>query len=285
MRWQLLFAVALLAAPALTAAPEAQRIGENLYAYVSDNDGSANATFLVTSEGIVVVDSGLNQVEAGKLLGAIRAVSGAPIRYIINTHYHPDHQGGNAALDGNATIISTEWTRNRTLEFMQSPAGSQFHFKPATQTFQGAMMLYLGSDTVEIYFPGPAHTSGDALVFFPRQRAAAMGDLFMNGSCPAMDAGSVSNWIAALDRVLARELVVFVPGHFAVGARKDLVFFRDYLQELYSQVQHMVAEGRDLAAVKSGIHMDKFKSLRQYPQYHATFEGNAQSIYEQLRAQ
>jgi glyoxylase-like metal-dependent hydrolase (beta-lactamase superfamily II) len=80
------------------AAPRVTAIGPDLYAYISDNDGSANSTFLVGRKGILVVDTGLDATEGDKLLREIRKVSRLPVLYVINTHYHPDHQGGNSVV-------------------------------------------------------------------------------------------------------------------------------------------------------------------------------------------
>ncbi len=76
-----------------THAPSVQKLGPDLYAYISSNDSSANATFLVADNGILVVDTGLNQQEGLKLLDEIRKVSPLPVRWIVNTHYHTDHRG------------------------------------------------------------------------------------------------------------------------------------------------------------------------------------------------
>ena len=97
-------AVLLLSAGAW-ATPQVTAIGPDLYAYISDNDGSANSTFLVGSKGILVVDTGVDATEGSKLLREIRKVSQLPVLYLINTHYHPDHQGGNSVVGPNATII------------------------------------------------------------------------------------------------------------------------------------------------------------------------------------
>lgn len=275
-----IFVVLLLSAGAW-AAPQVSAIGPGLYAYISDNDGSANSTFLVGSKGILVVDTGFDATEGGKLLREIRKVSQLPVLYVINTHYHPDHQGGNSVVGPNATIISTDFTRERTLEVMQS--SPQFHFEPADITFQQKLTIHLEPYSAEVYFPGKAHTSGDALVYFPRQRAIAMGDLFLNRSSPAMDQGSVENWIKALDQVLALPLEKVVPGHFDLATKADLQRFRDYLNDLFTQVRALYQRGVEKQGVVRQIHMEKFSDFRQYPKYHATFADNAEVIYQQLQ--
>jgi glyoxylase-like metal-dependent hydrolase (beta-lactamase superfamily II) len=264
-------------------ASQVHKIGEDLYAYISDNEGSANSTFLVTPEGILVVDSGLDSHEAQKLLAAIRSVSQGPIRYIINTHYHPDHQGGNASLSTNALVITTQFTRDRTKSLLDGVFSKRrADFRLAGQTVDSTMTIFLANYQIDLSAPGKGHTLGDLVVYFPQQRAVALGDLFMHGSCPAMDEGSVENWIKTLDDILAMPLRAAVPGHFAVGDRDDLQFFRNYLADLSKQVKEMVARGVKLEDVGAGIHMEKYASLRQFPKYQATFADNAASIYKQL---
>src|ERR1700756_1784514 len=106
-----IFVALLLCFPAVSRGASVHKIGPDLYAYISDNDASANSSFLVSDQGILVVDTGLNTQEGRKLLDEIRKVSQAPVRWIVNTHYHPDHRGGNSVEGPDATIISTEFTR------------------------------------------------------------------------------------------------------------------------------------------------------------------------------
>ena len=268
--------------PRAVAQPNVKQIGKGLYAYVSDNDSSANSTFLVDGSGILVVDTGLNATEGGKLLRAIRGVSNLPVKYVVNTHYHPDHQGGNAVVGPDATILSTDFTRERTLALTKAPGMESFRFRPANLTFEKKITLHMEDQAVEIFFSGKAHTSGDVLVYFPAQRAIAMGDLFLNKSSPAMDDGSVESWIQVLDHVLQLPVERAVPGHFEVGTRSDLQRFRDYLSDLYEQVKALKKSGETLEQVRRDIRMEKYSDFRQYPKYEATFSENARTIYQQI---
>lgn len=262
------------------AAPRPVAIGPGLYAYISDSDSSANSTFLVGDKGILVVDTGLNAHEGAKLLDAIHSVSSLPIAYVVNTHYHPDHQGANSAVGSrSATVISTDFTREATRKIA---ALAEASLVPAQVTFDRKLTLHLDPYTAEIYFFGKAHTSGDALVYFPQQHAIAMGDLFLNHSSPAMDNGSVGNWIGILDHVLGMSVDKAVPGHFELGSRDDLRRFRDYLSDLYGQVRALRDKGKTLAEVRSQVHMEKYADFRQYPKYEATFADNAETIYQEL---
>jgi cyclase len=265
------------------AEPTVKQIGTGLYAYISDNDASANSTFLIGDAGILVVDTGLNETEAAKLLSAIRQISPLPVKFIVNTHYHPDHQGGNLVVGPSAVVISTDFTRQRTLAVQKAPGMERFHFHPADLTFQQQVTLHLDPYSVQVYFPGKAHTCGDALVYFSQQRAISMGDLFLNRSSPAMDDGSVESWIQALDHVLGLPLENVVPGHFELATKSDLKRFRDYMNDLYQQVKALKQKNETVEQVRRDIQMEKYSDFRQYPKYEATFGNNAAVIYQQLQ--
>lgn len=253
-----------------------QQIGPDLYAYISNNDSSANSTFLVSEQGILVVDTGLNAEEGHKLLAEIRKFSPAPVRWIVNTHYHPDHRGGNGVVGPDAAIISTEYTRERM--------GDKGATTGPAVAPRGELKLYVGGHEVRIYHPGPAHTRGDLVVYFPDQRALATGDLFLTNSCPAMDDGDLENWIAALDQMLALPLENVVPGHFEVAGVKELRRFRNYLAALRDQVAGMYRSGISVEQVKQRISLPEFQTFRQFPKYEATFADNAETYYHQLQS-
>jgi len=253
-----------------------QQIGPDLYAYISDNDASANSTFLVSDQGILVVDTGLNAQEGGKLLEEIRKVSPAPVRWIVNTHYHPDHRGGNSVVGKDAIIISTEFTREKTEKRIQENSVNE------TVGPKG-LVLYVGGHEVRIYHPGPAHTQGDLVVYFPDEHAIVTGDLFLTNSCPAMDDGDMENWITALDHMLALPVEHVVPGHFELATKSELQRFRNYLADLRDQVVRMYRQGTPLERIQSSLALDAYKNFRQYPNYEATFKDNAAAYYQQLQ--
>jgi cyclase len=274
-----------------TTAPTVQELGPNLYAYVSDNDGSANSTFLVGPSSILVVDAGLNRTEGEKILREIRKVSPLPIAYIVNTHYHPDHQGGDGVVGPHAEIISSLFTREKTIALATRasgaesprPDGSEFAFRPATVTFSQKLTIYLGDNAVEIEAAWPAHTMGDIYVYFPKQRTVSAGDLYMTNSVPAMDEGSAAHWVEVLDQILSVPADHFVPGHFEIGTRQTVQHFRDYMADLDAQVQQLVRAGATEDQVRQRIQLPQYQDLRQFPKYKATFGDNAVAIFRQIR--
>jgi cyclase len=272
--------------------PRVDSLGPNLYTYISDNDGSANSTFLIGPKSILVVDSGIDRTEGEKLLREIRKISPLPVAYIVNTHYHPDHQGGNGVVGPDATIISSPFTREKTIAVAAAtskpeaarPAGHEFVFRPATETFTEKLTIYLGDDPVEILAAWPAHTLGDVYVYFPKQRTVATGDLYLTNSVPAMDQGSAAHWIQDLDQILALPADHFVPGHFEVGTRQTIQRFRDYMNDLNTQVEKLAKAGASEDEIRQKITLPLYSDFRQYPKYDATFGDNAAAILKQIRA-
>jgi cyclase len=264
-------------------AGQVHKVAPDLYAYISSNDSSANSTFLVSDAGILVIDTGLNEVEGKKLRDQIRKISAAPVRWIVNTHYHPDHRGGNSVFGADAIIISTLFTRERVLS---APPAAQSGSKSFALNIvvKNSMTLFVGGHPVEIYYPGPAHTLGDLVVYFPDQRTLAAGDLFLTNSCPAMDKGDMENWITALDHILALPVEHVIPGHFELATKVELGRFRDYLSALATQVREMRRKGMSLEQVRKGIFLPQFNRLRQFSKYEATFADNAEAYYKQLDA-
>ena len=260
----------------VSASASVQKLGPDLYAYISENDSSANSTFLVSQKGIFVVDTGLNQEQGRKLLAEIRKVSAAPVRWIVNTHYHPDHRGGNSSVSPDATIISSAYTRERVIQSDPAQYGLNL-------VVHGEIWLYVGGHKVLIYEPGPAHTLGDLVVYFPDEQTIATGDLFLTNSCPAMDEGDMENWIHAVDHMLTLPVAHVVPGHFETATPTELKRFRDYLAALRVQVASMYRDGLSLQQVKQRISLPQFKNFRQFPKYEATFADNADAYYHQLQ--
>jgi len=267
--WLLLFS----AAPSFCSV---QKLGRDLYAYISENDASSNSTFLVSDNGILVIDTGLNSEEGRKLLTEIRNISPAPVRWIVNTHYHQDHRGGNDVVGPDATIISTAYTRKR----VKGTGPQEYRLN---EVVDKELTLYVGTHPVHIYHPGPAHTLGDLVVFFPDQQTIATGDLFLTNSCPAMDEGDMESWIRALDEMLRLPLAHVVPGHFELANAKELRRFHDYLVALRDQVKALYRDGLSLEQVKQRISLPAFKDFRQFPKYEATFADNAAVYYTQLQ--
>jgi cyclase len=209
--------------------------------------------YLVNDGGVVVVDSQF-PAEAAALLQGLNSRSGnRPVDYLINTHHHGDHSGGNIAFRGSARQVVAHHMAD---EHMRQPPGGQ---PPTDQlfpdtTFDESWSADVGDEQVRARYYGRAHTSGDAVITFERANVVHMGDLMFNRRHPVVDgpAGAIMrNWAKVLDRTVQDHdnETVYIFGHAntdqpLTGSAADLARFRDYLLGVVTFVEEQVRAGR-----------------------------------------
>jgi cyclase len=247
--------------------------------YLLTGAGS-NVTVQVGDTGVLVVDTGVAET-ADQVVAAIRTLSDKPIQYIINTHMHPDHTGGNdtvrkagltyvgANVTGNlrdAGVGAQIYAHDNVLLRMSAPTGQRadvpFGSWP-TETFRsGRKQLFFNGEAVEVIHQPAAHTDGDSLVFFRRSDVVATGDIFVTTSYPFIDVergGSIQGEIDALNRILELTVVGFqdeggtyiVPGHGRICDQPDLLEYRDMVTIIRDRVQAAIGKGMTLEQVKT----------------------------------
>ena len=210
-------------------------------------------------EGLVLVDDGLAG-HTPQLLEAIARISRAPIRFVINTHWHPDHTGGNEALaKTGAVVIAHESVRERLSQLqvveeydIRIPAAPAIALPVIT--FGDAISLHLNGDQLMAVHIANAHSDGDVIVRWQDANVVHMGDLFYNGGYPFIDTangGSLAGIVAALEGTLARSdaQTVVIPGHGPVATRAELVAYRDMLVAVGRKVREAVEAGRSIDEV------------------------------------
>jgi cyclase len=217
-------------------------------------------------DGVLVVDTGLAQ-NADAVLAAIRKLSDKPIRWVLNTHFHPDHTGGNEAISkaGRKTngqpaeILSHE----NVLTRMSAPAAKRPTASWPTDTyFPEEKDIFFNGEAVMLYHEPNAHTDGDSIVFFRRSDVVVAGDTFVTTSYPYIDqanGGSIQGEINALNRILditvpAHEQeggTYVISGHGRVCDEADVLEYRDMVTIVRDRIQDMVKRGLTLAQVKA----------------------------------
>ena len=206
-------------------------------------------------DGQVVVDDQFAPL-APKIVAAVRTLQDAPIRFVINTHHHFDHTGGNEALGGGgALILAHANVRARLSQEQVSQLRPEFKLPPSPKaalpvvTFDDGVTLHWNGDTIRVAHVASAHTDGDSHVWFERANVVHMGDTFVNGMFPFVDVesgGSIDGLIASANQVLARATpeTRIVPGHGPLATPDDLTRYRDMLLELKARVAKGIASGQ-----------------------------------------
>jgi glyoxylase-like metal-dependent hydrolase (beta-lactamase superfamily II) len=233
-----------------------KKLGDGVYAAIS-GDGSkagSNAGFVVGTNGVVVIDTFVSAAPARDLLAEIRKVTNLPIRFVVNTHYHLDHTGGNAVFaEAGATILAHRnmrgWLRTENLKFFGATPNPEDKQRVESlvlpdEVYSDAVDIYLGSRLIQVrYMLG--HTGGDSVVVVPDANVVYGGDLVWQKHLPNLIDATTSDWIKTLDKLLAdHPSATFVSGHGDVASADDVRDFHDYLVTLRDDVAKAQAAGK-----------------------------------------
>jgi cyclase len=231
-----------------------------------------NIAASVGEDGIVMVDDQFAPL-IPKIKAALAKISQKPVRFLINTHWHFDHVGGNAAMAETAAILAHENVRKR----MQAGAKMlDMTIEPAEPralpvvTYQRDVTIWLNGEPVRALHVGPSHTDGDTVVFFTRSNVVHMGDDFVTYGFPFVDlesGGSVRGMIAAIDELLPQipPDAKIIPGHGPVSTVSDLKKFRGTLDEIVALVSRASKSGKTVEQ------MQKEKLLAPYAAWDGGF--------------
>ena len=219
-------------------------LSEGLYMLESEGGfGGGNFALLTGSDGVILIDDALERM-AEKVIKAVEAHTQQPVDYLINTHVHGDHIGGNAALrDTGATIITHDNIRHRMIaENIAEAALPEI-------TFSDAVTFHLNGRQAFVFHVSSAHTDGDAVIHFRDDNVIHAGDLMFNGLFPFIDldsGGSVEGYITGQERILglADEETRIIPGHGPLASKKDLEAAVEMLRSTYDRVRTLVDAGQ-----------------------------------------
>ena len=254
----------------------------NVYMLVG---AAGNIAVQVGNDGVLLVDTGGTEM-ADQVLASIKQlakpITNRPIRYIINTHFHPDHTGGNEKLraagatitGGNvagnisdATEGAAVFAHENVMKRMSAPTGSQAPRAPGawpTDTYFGDRKeVFFNGEAIQLFHPNSAHTDGDSIVFFRRSDVVSTGDIFMTTNYPIVDlqnGGSINGIIDALNFILDITIpaekqeggTMVIPGHGRLCDEADVVEYRDMVTIIRDRIQDMIKKGMTLEQVKGG---------------------------------
>jgi glyoxylase-like metal-dependent hydrolase (beta-lactamase superfamily II) len=195
-----------------------------------------NTTALITNDGVLLVDDKFDIDHAG-IMAELKKITDKPVKYVIDTHHHADHSGGNAKFQAmDAKIVASQEAREQMVIASQ-PGLPDI-------VIEHHAHIFLGGKNVALYHFGRAHTNGDVVVLFGADRVLAAGDMYTNGDdVPELidygGGGSATEWPNTLRAVLALDFDTVVPGHGPVATKQQMADFRQSTIKLVSRVREM----------------------------------------------
>jgi len=217
-----------------------------------------NVGVLRTQRGVVIVDSMTFVAQGRRIRELAERIGAGPTQAVINTHYHVDHSHGNPGFAAGTQVISTRRTRDYLMFFDADYWKGDAAGTVPNVTFDDRHELRMGGKTIRLYHLGRGHTGGDLVVLFKDDRVIHTGDLFFNHRYPNIDleaGGSVREWIATIDRILAMDFDEIIPGHGPVTDRAGLLAFQRFLQDLWLQAKDAAAAGRTLRETLASVEL------------------------------
>lgn len=238
-------------------------LAPGVYAVVGDtgrgSEGRPNAGFIVTTDGVVVVDALASPRDGTRLLGSIRSVTKQPVKWLVLTHHHPDHHFGaiifrhagakviahpdrrTLASDGGEDALMADWVRVVGLDAMRGFEFADTPDRPVT----AADTLRLGGREIVVTHPGAGHTAGDLMVWLPAEGILFAGDLLVEDAVTMMVDGSSRELLKGLDSIDALHPRIVVPGHGAIPEKpEDLVArTKAYVTSLQDDMRQAVERG------------------------------------------
>lgn len=201
----------------------------------------------VGGDGILIIDDQFAPL-ADKISAALANLGNAKLRYIINTHYHGDHAGGNAAMvnQHNATIFAHDNVRIRLQQKPEQPV----HSLPVV-TYTDGLKFHFNQETIHVKHSSSAHTDGDSYIWFEQQNVVHMGDLMFNNMFPYIDlsgGGSVDGYIAGVKAILAQinDNTKLIPGHGKLATKADLIRYLNMITTTRAIVQKHKTAGKSV---------------------------------------
>jgi glyoxylase-like metal-dependent hydrolase (beta-lactamase superfamily II) len=280
-------------------------VASNLFALIGPG-GNGNVAFLVTEEGVIVVDAGETPALGHQIIAQIREKTDKSIRFILLTHYHGDHTLGLQSFPETALVIGhhnlfknmkeiliedmrayPEYIEGlrKNVEKLRKEGSPELkseeerlernlkdyqEFKDVRiilphLTFEEKLVIHLGEEKLEMYYPGNTHTSGSSVVYFPSRKTIHMGDMLFVGSHTYVDrraGANTRNWISFLKQVQDWDIEKIIPGHGPLSSKDELGKEISYLENLRREVAATIQKGMTVEEAKKAVKMEAHKDLK-----------------------
>ena len=252
------------------------QLAPNVYAYQQQggtgllNAGISNAGLFVGEDSLVAFDALGFPIQTKAFLAAAKqATGGKPFSQLISSHHHGDHVAGNQFFVP-TPILSHPYCRQEVVKAVpNTPAtwpkqegladGTEVRkLTPPSVTFEETLTAYIGGNTVEFRFVGPAHTWGDVVAYLPQQKILFAADLAFFHLVPYGHNAHMSKWLEAIDKILKMDVDVIVPGHGPVGGKKELAESGEYFRFLKTEAKKRYDAGMSAGAAAADIQMGRF---------------------------
>jgi glyoxylase-like metal-dependent hydrolase (beta-lactamase superfamily II) len=230
----------------------------------------------VTSEGLIVVDDKY-QENVADVIERMKSVTSQPVKYLLNTHHHSDHAGGNETFIKTTEIIAHRNVRENFLRNKQPGA--------PRVVFTDQASVFLGGVEVRAYYFGRGHTNGDAVIYFPDLRVIHTGDLITEGM-PVMDyrnGASAVEWVKVLDQILELDFDVVIPGHGKLLTKERVRSDRDKLVIMNQRMTELVRKGVPKEMVFGQLKLDDLGW--DHTVSTVAFQGGLNGYYDEMKAQ
>ena len=226
--------------------------------YMLEGSGG-NIGVLVGNDGIIIIDDQFAPLTE-KIKKALAAISNKPVKFVINTHFHGDHAGGNENFGNQGAIIVAHDNVRKRLSadyffeaMKETQKASPYEALPKV-TFADSVTFHLNGETVHVFYAKNAHTDGDVIIHFKESNIFHCGDVFVRYGFPFIDqgaGGSIDGMIKATENLIAitNDQSKIIPGHGAMSTKKDLVDYKDMLVTVRKRVSEGMKQGKSLQQI------------------------------------
>ncbi|PKP44396.1 MAG: MBL fold metallo-hydrolase [Bacteroidetes bacterium HGW-Bacteroidetes-13] len=247
-----------------------------------------NIGLLVGEKKALMIDDQFAPL-TGKILDAVKTVTDKPVSYLLNTHWHGDHTGGNANMSQTGALIFAHENVRKRLENAQREKNELIPNALPNFTFTDQMNFFFEDEEIMFLHSHNGHTDGDAMVYFVQNNVLHTGDLYFQGRYPFMDlnsGGSVSGYIEAVRKalMLINDDTKIIPGHGNLSNKKEYLSFLEMLEYLHSNISQAIASGKSEAEIVADTSLTEKYDKLGYGSGFINSEKIRQTFYTSLRA-